>query len=123
MESEFLLGHDLLIAPSPYLDAPDAYTVEFPSSGWYDYWTGVRVCRPARSSDPDPNAPTPAADQVALSAQVNPTPDALPVYVRAGAILPIEPLVQSTEETPQGPLTLRIYAGDDFAARFTRTMA
>jgi alpha-glucosidase len=39
--------------------------------------------------------------------------DTLPVYVRAGAILPIQPLVQSTGETPQGPLTLRVYAGDD----------
>jgi alpha-glucosidase len=25
----------------------------------------------------------------------------------------MEPLVQSTEETPRGPLTLRVYAGDD----------
>jgi alpha-glucosidase len=32
--------------------------------------------------------------------------------VRAGAILPIAPLTQSTDETPQGPLTLRVYAGD-----------
>jgi alpha-glucosidase len=44
---------------------------------------------------------------------VHPTLAALPVFVRAGAILPIGPLVQSTEDTPQGPLTLRIYAGDD----------
>jgi alpha-glucosidase len=112
VESEFLLGHDLLIAPSPYLDAPDAYTVEFPSADWYDYWTGQRVSR-ATDPDPEPNAPPAAAEQVALSANVQPSLDSLPVYVRAGAILPMEPLVQSTEETPQGPLTLRVYAGDD----------
>jgi alpha-glucosidase len=29
-----------------------------------------------------------------------------------GAILPIAPLTQSTNETPNGPLTLRVYAGD-----------
>ena len=112
VESEFLLGHDFLIAPSPYLDAPDAYTVEFPSAGWYDYWTGERV-PPAIDPDPEPNAPPAATEQVALSAIVQPSLESLPVYVRAGAILPIEPLVQSTEEAPQGPLTLRVYTGDD----------
>jgi alpha-glucosidase len=37
----------------------------------------------------------------------------LPVYVREGAILPIAPLTQSTTEIPRGPLTLRVYAGDN----------
>ena len=35
----------------------------------------------------------------------------LPVFVRPGTILPIEPLVQSTEEQPSGPLTLRVFPG------------
>jgi alpha-glucosidase len=113
VESEFLLGHDLLIAPSPYPEEPDAYTVEFPSADWYDFWTGERVPPPAPASDPDPNAPQAASDHVPLSTRVHPTLDALPVYVRAGAIVPIQPLVQSTAETPRGPLTLRIYAGAD----------
>jgi alpha-glucosidase len=112
VESEFLLGHDLLIAPSPYPDEPDDYAVEFPSAAWYDYWTGNRIPQPP-PVNVDPGAPPPAASQIALSAVVHPTLDSLPVYVRAGAILPVQPLVQSTEETPQGPLTLRIYAGDD----------
>jgi alpha-glucosidase len=33
----------------------------------------------------------------------------MPVYVRAGSILPRQPLVQSTDETPVGPLELRVY--------------
>jgi alpha-glucosidase len=37
----------------------------------------------------------------------------LPVFVRPGAMLPIEPLVQSTEEQPVGPLTLRVFPGHD----------
>jgi alpha-glucosidase len=112
VDAEFLLGHDLLIAPSPYPEAPDSYTVEFPSSAWYDYWTGTRVIKPT----PVPraaNAPAAAADLVALTSPVQPALDTLPVYVRAGAILPIAPLVQSTDEVPQGPLTLRIYAGNE----------
>jgi alpha-glucosidase len=37
----------------------------------------------------------------------------LPVYVRGGSILPIAPLTQSTMEKPSGPLTLRVYVGED----------
>jgi alpha-glucosidase len=44
---------------------------------------------------------------------IQPTLDILPVYVRAGTILPMQPLVQSTGETPQGALTLRVYPGND----------
>ena len=44
---------------------------------------------------------------------ITPTLADLPVYVRAGSIIPISPLTQSTEETPNGPLTLRVYAGDN----------
>jgi alpha-glucosidase len=33
----------------------------------------------------------------------------LHVYVRGGAIIPREPLVQTTAEKPQGPLELRVY--------------
>lgn len=111
-EAEFLLGRDLLIAPSPYPEAPDAYTVEFPSASWYDYWTGERVVRAARGPAAL-NAPADVTQQAPLTASVTPSLDALPVYVRAGAILPVEPLVQSMDETPAGPLTLRVYAGDD----------
>ena len=46
-----MLGPDLLIAPSPYPEAPDAYTIEFPSHDWYDYWTGVKVTPPAVAAD------------------------------------------------------------------------
>jgi alpha-glucosidase len=50
---------------------------------------------------------------VALATRVTPELARLPVYVRGGAILPEAPLVQSTGETPKGPLTLRIYVGDN----------
>jgi alpha-glucosidase len=35
------------------------------------------------------------------------------VLVRGGAIIPHQPLVQSTSETPKGPLELRVYPGPD----------
>jgi alpha-glucosidase len=54
-----------------------------------------------------------AGPTVPLQTDVHPTLDALPVYVRGGAILPMAALTQSTSETPSGPLTLRVYAGPD----------
>lgn len=43
--------------------------------------------------------------------------DEIPVYVRAGTILPLGPVVQDTDEMPGGPLELQIYPGRD--AEFT----
>jgi alpha-glucosidase len=106
--SEFMLGPDLLIAPSPYPEEPDDYQVELPTATWYDFWTG----EPVKVPPPDPQAPGAPDRVVTYSTSVSPRLADLPVYVRAGAILPVEPLVQSTSETPRGPLTLRIYIGD-----------
>ena len=115
--AEFLLGPDLLIAPQPYPDERDDYQVELPTSGWYDFWTGERV-RANRLPEPvtvtvDPDPPSDSKQPYAI--QVTPHLDRLPVFVRAGAILPMAPLVESTNETPRGPLTLRVYAGDSCA--------
>jgi alpha-glucosidase len=52
------------------------------------------------------------AIQPPLITQVHPELTSLPVFVRAGSIVPVEPLVQSVYEKPDGPLTLRVYATD-----------
>jgi alpha-glucosidase len=111
---EFLLGPDLLIAPPPHPDELDSYGVELPSTEWYDYWTGQPVPKPV-PTQPEPNAPTVSSDLVPLTSWVHPNLASLPVFVRAGAILPMAPLVQSTDEAPHGPLTLRVYTGDGCA--------
>ncbi len=111
---EFLLGHDLLIAPSPYPEEPDTYNVEFPSETWYDYWTGELI-RPtaAKAENPEAKLPGTQAPRILLTTQVRPALETLPVYVRGGAIVPVAPLTQSTSETPKGPLTLRVFEGPD----------
>jgi alpha-glucosidase len=99
----FLLGPDLLVAQSPYPDELDDYTVALPPVGWYDYWTGARV---------DGNAGRKAIDNTNVTqpeVHIHRNLDTLQVFVRAGAIVPEQPLVQSTDEKPQGPLTLRVY--------------
>jgi alpha-glucosidase len=65
--------------------------------------------------DPDPQVGQTvlSAAKPQLTLAVTPELATLPVFVHAGAILPIAPLVESTNQTPNGPLTLRVYAGND----------
>ena len=106
---EYMLGPDLLIAPPHYADETDNYVVELPSDGWYDFWTGSPVVPASQPATANSGA---ASDVHAPSIfHVTPTLDQLPVFVRAGSILPLAPLVQSTSEKPQGPLTLQVYEG------------
>jgi len=92
-EDQFMVGGDLLVAPSPTLESPGDYKVGLPGKGWYDYWTGRRVEGKDLTVKPD-------------IAQ-------LPVYVRPGAIIPKQPLVQSTAFVPEGRLELHVYPGAD----------
>jgi len=101
--NEFLFGANLLVAPPPFAEKLDTYSVKFPPLGWYDYWTGERI------SGGDKNAASAAPMQVL----VHPRLDSLPVYVREGSILPMQALTQSTNELPSGPLVLRVYPGRD----------
>jgi alpha-glucosidase len=92
-DSEFLFGPDLFVSPVT-TELQDEKAIQLPPGSWYDYWTGEK------SSDRELKKLNPGLDQV-------------PVYVRAGAIVPRQPLVQNTGETPKGPLELRVYPGPD----------
>jgi len=92
-DDQFMLGDNLLIAPSSAPESPQAYDISLPSKGWYDYWTSQRL------------------DEAAI--KETPRLDHLPVFVRPGAILAKQPLVQSTMQTPSGPLEIHVYLGPD----------
>lgn len=101
--NSFMVGDDLLVADSPYPDTPDTYAVALPNVGWYDYWTGARVTAGGGRK---------AIDNSIVKQEevkIKPNPDVLPVFVKAGAIVPEQPLIESTMEKPAGPLTLRVY--------------
>jgi alpha-glucosidase len=106
----FLLGAQLLVAPSPEPESSADYDVCLPAGRWYDYWSGVEVAPQRRA--PGEWAPA-SATAVEQFVRIKPAPDQLPVYVRAGAILPRQGLVQSTVQTPAGPLALEIYPGEN----------
>jgi alpha-glucosidase len=97
--AQFMFGPDLLVAPPEFPDEVQDYDVILPQGIWYDYWTGDRIDRET------------VADSKANPVTITPTLEDLPVYARGGSVVPEEPLVQSTMQTPDGPLTLHIYPG------------
>ena len=109
---EFMFGPSILVAASPSPEEVAPYELHLPPGLWYDYWTGEKIDRrvSAATRDLEIRDPTLAGTKPIL---LNPAPAELPVYVREGSILPISPLVQSTEEKPSGPLTLRVFPGDN----------
>ena len=106
-ETEFMFGSRILVAPSSYLEEPVPYAVHLPQGTWYDYWTGDQI----KSGKPAGQVDLEQRDTVIAQKPLMVTPlvDQLPVYVRGGSILPIAPLIQSTSETPNGPLILRVF--------------
>jgi alpha-glucosidase len=92
-DEEFMFGDSLLVASKVWeFTAP--YEITFPQGDWYDYWTGGKVSGGKKI-------------------KVDPPLDTLPVYVRAGAIIPQQPVVQYVGEPPKGPLQVRVYSGPD----------
>jgi alpha-glucosidase len=110
-DTEFLLGPNLLVAPPPFGEMMDDYAVSFPAGPWYDFWTGEKMAaQPTAPSIVDIANAAPGT-KFAEPHKIHPKLDIMPVYARGGSILPLEPLVQNTDETPAGPLELRIYPG------------
>lgn len=105
--SEFMFGPSILVAPSPLPDDVAPYEVHLPAGIWYDYWTGERLDRRALAArrDLEIRDATPALKPLMMSPKLAD----LPVYAHEGAIIPMAPLTQSTDEIPEGPLTLRVF--------------
>lgn len=93
----YLWGDDLLVAPVTR-EGATAWPVYLPSGGWHDFWTGARYEGPAG---------------VTLEAPL----ERLPLLVRAGAIIPMGPVVQWNGERPLDEITLLVYP--EGASRFT----
>ncbi|MGD0923481.1 MAG: TIM-barrel domain-containing protein, partial [Terriglobia bacterium] len=90
---QFLFGPALLVNPvtDPGVDSRRLY---LPHSTWFDFWTGLSMT---------------GGKFITAAAPL----ETLPLYVRAGSILPMGPALQYTSEKPANPLELRIYPGVD----------
>ena len=87
IEDEYLVGSDLLVAPV-VTESVTKRHVYFPSGDdWIDWWTGKRY---EGGRDADVEAPL----------------DRLPLFARAGAVIPTIPVIQHTGEREKVSLTL-----------------
>jgi alpha-glucosidase len=115
--NQFMWGSAFLVSPAPYPEALDPYQLILPPGEWYDYWSGAKLSdlAPAKLRGGSGATSDIGGDptQRPHEMEVEPMLDHLPVHVRAGHIIPRQPLVQHTGETPQGPLELLIYPGPD----------
>jgi alpha-glucosidase (family GH31 glycosyl hydrolase) len=90
---QYLWGRDLLIAPV-YTKGATSRSVYLPKGDWYDWWTNAK-----------------AAGSTTISRPVD--LGTMPIYVRAGAIIPVDPVRQYTAQAVTDPTTLRVYRGAD----------
>ncbi len=110
--TQFMWGDALMVAPAPHGESSAPYPVLLPPGDWYDYWTGrlVTDTRDAEVMVEGRVRPVSGIGGAGLRLlQVVPRLEVLPVYVRAGAIVPRHGVIQSTAEVPQGPLELHVY--------------
>ncbi|MCL5677120.1 MAG: glycoside hydrolase family 31 protein [Firmicutes bacterium] len=91
LSDEYLLGRDVLVAPV-YHPGSRHRLVYLPEGVWYDFWTGHRLQGPLHFA-----ADTPL--------------ERMPLYVRAGAILPLAPVRRHTGEEAPAEVTLDIFPG------------
>ena len=92
---QYLFGMALLVNPvTTYQARSRPVYLPAAAGGWYDFWNGQWLAG-AQTLD----APAPY--------------DAIPIYVRAGSIIPTGPEIQYTGEKPADPITLFVYAGAD----------
>lgn len=95
-KEQYLYGHDLLVAPitEPNHGKPVLKDIFLPSGeNWYDYATG-RIYSGGQT--------------VPYEAPL----DRMPLFVRAGAIVPMAPEMNYVGERPSDPMTLNVYASD-----------
>ena len=97
IEDEFLVGRDLLVAPVVH-ESASARDVYFPAGdAWVDWWDGTRHAG-------------------GTYAKVQAPLERLPLFLRAGASLAMQPVVQNTGEMKSVSLTITVALGANGAS-------
>jgi len=90
---QFMFGPAILVTPVTEAGA-DTRRMYLPKTTWYDFWTGR-----ARAG----------GATITIAAPL----DRMPLFVRAGSIIPLGPDLQYAAEKPADPIELRVYRGAD----------
>ncbi len=105
ISNQYLFGPAMMVTPvteEQYFPASGLTTREVKGfetylpagSEWYDFWTGEKLAGGEKTWRPTPL-------------------DIMPIYVKAGSIIPMGPFKQYSTEIPEDPIELRIYPGSD----------
>ena len=97
---QYMWGRDMLIAPVYEKDA-EHRILYLPEGKWYDFWTNEKFTGNREITR-----------KVDLAT--------LPIYIRAGSIIPIDPVRQYTSQEVDDPVTFQIYPGEDGVYRWYR---
>lgn len=89
---QYLFGPSILVNPVTRAGATARQVYLPPAPGWYDFWTGSRL-----NGDQYIDAAAPL--------------DRVPLYIKAGSILPLGPEVEYATQSPDATMALRIYRG------------
>lgn len=90
---QYLWGRDMLIAPV-YQKGAATRNVYLPKGDWYDWWTNTKEI---------------GAKTVTRNVDLS----IMPIYVRAGAIIPFDPIRQYTSQVVNEPTTLKVFRGSN----------
>jgi alpha-glucosidase len=89
IDDEYFFGDALLVAPVT-TEGAAGRRVFLPPGAWFDYWTGQRLAGDRAIEYPAP-------------------PDVLPLFVKGGAIIPMQPEMGYAGETAADPITFDVY--------------
>ena len=91
---QFMFGPSIMVSPVMKQDATRR-TVYLPDAPqWYDFWSGASL---KGGQEVEAEAPL----------------DRIPLFVRAGSIVPLGPEIEYADQKPAGPIELRIFPGGD----------
>jgi len=90
---EYLFGPSILVSPVT-TEGVTSRTVYLPKATWYDFWTGEKV-------------------EGGKRIQADAPLSKLPLFVRAGSIVPMGPEMEWTTEKAADPIDLLVYPGAD----------
>ena len=95
IQDQFMFGNEILVCPVTRQFATSR-TVYLPktSGGWFDFWTGEKIKE---------------GTTIVAKAELN----TIPLYIKAGSIIPMGPFIQYANESKDDTLELRVYSGAD----------
>jgi alpha-glucosidase/alpha-D-xyloside xylohydrolase len=91
MGTQYLWGRDLLVAPV-FKQGATEWDVYLPEGVWYDWWSAEK-----------------AKGRQTITRRVD--LETMPIYVRAGAVVPFDPVRQYMSQPVGEPTTVRVYTG------------